>query len=246
MKWKTKYLSLQYLNWIWNELIFFSSLTNIETLLTFIQFAWRGNSSSSRFKDLFHFIYLSVMFCNNVQHQSITCNSHCMHVKEQNENWHLLVIWIFLFYYFVRFDIFAKSPFHRGDSFTDVILWCAHILLLLNIIFIHLNFAWDNVIFDVSISILCSSFELFDKLKSIKIINFCFKTSPTSSHHSKFAIDVLSCKFYYHTNVRIHRAVKTRLFEYHTNVLIVRFVIKRAPNRNSLFKPILWKFLQSN
>lgn len=49
-----------------------------------IQSVWSGNSNSSQFNDSFCFLYLIAkqgLYHN--KHQSITCNSNCMHVKEQ-------------------------------------------------------------------------------------------------------------------------------------------------------------------
>lgn len=113
--WKTKYLSLQFHNDYEMNYVFLLYCTAIQTRLfdsRRFQSVWSGKSILHDSTTHSLILYLSILFWSGMQHQSITCNSHCMHVKEQNENWHLLVIWIFLYCFFFPFSALC-SLFRR-------------------------------------------------------------------------------------------------------------------------------------
>lgn len=218
MKWKTAKIfvirNIRKMNV--NEMIIL--FLERKTLTSIIQSVWSGEQHYSRFNDPVSFcIYVKASQRNGFVvlyniNQSLVI-SYCMHVKEQNENWHLLVIWayIFSFIYLFLFSLLfyavvASHLYGTGmsgkwnDCFggeENRVIVCAHnIAFVEHIIFINFNFTWDNVrsVWCVNFHILLSrSLSLFlwhsngcDKLKSIKIINSpCLSRFTKTTQHSQ-------------------------------------------------------------
>lgn len=214
MKWKTAKIfvirNIRKMNV--NEMIIL--FLERKTLTSIIQSVWSGEQHYSRFNDPVSFcIYVKASQRNGFVvlyniNQSLVI-SYCMHVKEQNENWHLLVIWVYFFFHlFVPFLFIVlcccrKPPlWHWYVWEVKWLFWggessCARtILLLSNTSFLLISISLETTSdpFDVSISIFYSpALSLFlwhsngcDKLKSIKIINSpCLSRFTKTTQHSQ-------------------------------------------------------------
>lgn len=176
MKWKTaKIFVIRHIRKMnVNEMIIL--FLERKTLTSIIQSVWSGEQHYSRFNDPVSFcIYVKASQRNGFVvlyniNQSLVI-SYCMHVKEQNENWHLLVIWVYFFFHlFVPFLFIVlcccrKSPlWHWYVWEVKWLFWggessCARtILLLSNTSFLLISISLETTSdpFDVSISIFYS------------------------------------------------------------------------------------------
>lgn len=178
MKWKTAKIfvirNIRKMNV--NEMIIL--FLERKTLTSIIQSVWSGEQHYSRFNDPVSFcIYVKASQRNGFVvlyniNQSLVI-SYCMHVKEQNENWHLLVIWVYIFFIYLFlfsllfYAVVASHLYGTGmsgkwnDCFggKKIESSCARtILLLSNTSFLLISISLETTSdpFDVSISIFYS------------------------------------------------------------------------------------------
>lgn len=219
-----------------------------------IRLKWKGiRDSTTR---LVSFSPSLILYWAEVLHQSITCNSYCMHVKEQNENWLLLVIWVFLYCFFFFFPLLAtlcSAVFFCKVTLSPCVvnaLVAKGFDIVSQYYFCRTSFLLISISLETTSTLMCQ-FPYF----TLARIARKFKIDPNHQfNHSsrivsyKVAIAAESFGFYYQTKVRIHWGIKTVIWM-PTNIdFELGMCYQDAQNAahfrvSSSIHSIIWKFL---